>query len=425
MRVLVVGGGAREHALCWKLASSPLIEKLYCAPGNAGIADEAECVPIAASDIEGLVRFARETEIAFVLVGPEQPLSLGLVDRLEAAGIAAFGPSAAAAALEASKGFTKDLCARADIPTARYRRFSALEPALAYLRAEGAPIVIKADGLAAGKGVTVATDLAEAERAVRDALEDQKFGAAGAELVIEECLVGEEVSFFALVDGTHAIPLASAQDHKRAFDGDKGPNTGGMGAYSPAPALTPELEQEVMARIILPTVRAMREAGHPFKGVLYAGLMLTREGPKLIEYNVRFGDPECQVLMVRLMSDLLPALMAARDGMLDQLDLRWFKEAALTVVMAAKGYPDAPDLGGAIAGLERAAEIGGVTIFHAATRQEGGRLVATGGRVLSVTGQGPDIGTARTRAYQAIDRIDFPTGFCRRDIGWQALERVR
>jgi phosphoribosylamine--glycine ligase len=425
MRVLVVGGGAREHALCWKLASSPLIEKLYCAPGNAGIASEAECVPIAASDIDGLLAFATEKTIDFVVVGPEQPLSLGLVDRLEAAGIAAFGPSAAASELEASKGFTKDLCARAGIPTARYRRFSELGPALAYVRTEGAPIVIKADGLAAGKGVTVAATLEDAEGAVRDALEDRKFGTAGAELVIEECLLGEEVSFFALVDGAHAIPLASAQDHKRVGDGDTGPNTGGMGAYSPAPALTQEIEQEVMARIIRPTVRAMREAGRPFKGVLYAGLMLTREGPKLIEYNVRFGDPECQVLMVRLMSDLLPALIAARDGNLDQLDLRWFKDAALTVVMAAEGYPDAPKTGGAIAGLDCAAEIAGVTIFHAATKQEGGRLVASGGRVLSVTGQGPDIGAARTRAYQAIDRIGFPTGFCRRDIGWRALERVR
>jgi phosphoribosylamine---glycine ligase len=425
MRVLVVGGGAREHALCWKLASSPLIEKLYCAPGNAGIASEAECVPIAASDIDGLLAFATEKTIDFVVVGPEQPLSLGLVDRLEAAGIAAFGPSAAASELEASKGFTKDLCARAGIPTARYRRFSELGPALAYVRAEGAPIVIKADGLAAGKGVTVAATLEDAEGAVRDALEDRKFGTAGAELVIEECLLGEEVSFFALVDGAHAIPLASAQDHKRVGDGDTGPNTGGMGAYSPAPALTQEIEQEVMARIIRPTVRAMQEAGRPFKGVLYAGLMLTREGPKLIEYNVRFGDPECQVLMVRLMSDLLPALIAARDGNLDQLDLRWFKDAALTVVMAAEGYPDAPKTGGAIAGLDGAAEIAGVTVFHAATKQEGARLVASGGRVLSVTGQGPDIGAARTRAYQAIDRISFPTGFCRRDIGWRALERVR
>jgi phosphoribosylamine--glycine ligase len=425
MRVLVVGGGAREHALCWKLASSPLIEKLYCAPGNAGIAAEAECVPIAAADTDGLLAFTAENKIDFVVVGPEQPLSLGLVDRLEAAGIAAFGPSAAASELEASKGFTKDLCARADIPTARYGRFTELDLALAYVRAEGAPIVIKADGLASGKGVTVAATLGEAERAVRDALEDRKFGAAGAELVIEECLVGEEVSFFALVDGMHAVPLVSAQDHKRVFDGDKGPNTGGMGAYSPAPALTPELEQQVMARIILPTVRAMRDAGRPFKGVLYAGLMLTREGPKLIEYNVRFGDPECQVLMVRLMSDLLPALIAARDGNLDQIDLRWFKDAALTVVMAAAGYPDEPKIGGAIAGLDRAAEIAGVTVFHAATKQEGGKLVATGGRVLSVTGQGPDIGAARERAYQAIDRIDFPTGFCRRDIGWRALERVR
>ena len=425
MRVLVVGNGAREHALCWKLASSPLVAALYCAPGNAGIAAEAECVPIGAAEIDKLVGFAAAQKIDFVVVGPEQPLSLGLVDKLEAAGIAAFGPSAAASALEASKGFTKDLCARANIPTARYKRFTELEPALAYLRAEGAPIVVKADGLAAGKGVTVATSLAEAEQAVRDALEGKKFGSAGAELVIEECLVGEEVSFFALTDGEHAIPLASAQDHKRAFDGDTGPTTGGMGAYSPAPALTPELEQEVMARIVLPTVRTMRAEGRPFKGVLYAGLMLTREGPKLIEYNVRFGDPECQVLMVRLMSDLLPALMAARDGMLDQVDLRWFKDAALTVVMAAKGYPDEPKTGGAIAGLDAASEVEGVTIFHAATKEEGGHLVATGGRVLSVTGQGPDIGVARDRAYQAISRIDFPSGFCRNDIGWRALERVR
>jgi phosphoribosylamine--glycine ligase len=425
MRVLVVGGGAREHALCWKLAVSPLVDKLYCAPGNAGIAQEAECVPIAATDIDGLVAFARQQKIDFVVVGPEQPLTLGLVDRLEQGGIAAFGPTAAAAELEASKGFTKDLCTRAGIPTARYRRFTALEPALAYVRAEGAPIVIKADGLAAGKGVTVATTLAEAEAAVRDALEAGKFGVAGAELVIEECMVGEEASFFALVDGSHAVALASAQDHKRVGDGDRGPNTGGMGAYSPAPVLTPDLESEVMARIILPTVRAMRDEGRPFKGVLYAGLMLTREGPKLIEYNVRFGDPECQVLMVRLMSDLLPALMAARDGVLDKLDLRWFDQAALTVVMAAEGYPDAPRIGGEIKGLDAAAASEGVTIFHAATQEEQGRLVATGGRVLSVTAQADDIAGAQARAYRAIDRIDFPTGFCRRDIGWRAVEKVK
>src|SRR5438876_5653776 len=322
MRVLVIGSGGREHALCWAIAASPLVDQLYCAPGNAGIAEDAECVAIAAGDKKGIIEFCRRAAIDFVVVGPEAPLVAGLVDALEAAGIAAFGPSKTAAALEGSKGFMKDLCARENIPTAAYRRFRDAAAAKAYIAAQGAPIVVKADGLAAGKGVTVAASLAEAYAAIDAALGEGRFGAAGAEIVVEECLVGEEVSFFALVDGENALPLTAAQDHKRVGDGDTGPNTGGMGAYSPAPMVTPAIEGAVMERIILPTVRAMSRDGRPFKGVLYAGLMLTEEGPKLLEYNVRFGDPECQPLMMRLKSDLLPALLAARDGVLNEVDLR-------------------------------------------------------------------------------------------------------
>ena len=424
MRVLVIGSGGREHALCWAIAASPLCDQLYCAPGNPGIAQEAICVPIAASDLDAILAFAKEEKIDFVIVGPEAPLVAGLVDTLEAAGIAAFGPSAAAAALEGSKGFTKDLCARYDIPTARYGRFSDPTAAKAYARAEGAPIVVKADGLAAGKGVTVAMSLAEAEAAIDDALIANRFGAAGAEVVIEEFLEGEEASFFVLSDGTHALPLASAQDHKRVFDGDKGPNTGGMGAYSPAPCVTPAIAEEVMARIIRPTLDGMAKDGHPYKGVLYAGLMLTADGPKLIEYNVRFGDPECQVLLPRLKSDLLPALLAARDGVLKDFDLRWHDEAALCVVLAAKGYPDDPQRGSEIRGLDAAAASDpGVQIFHAGTRRVGEKLVADGGRVLNVVGSGATIEEARQRAYAVIGRIDWPEGFCRRDIGWRALKR--
>jgi len=423
MRVLVVGGGGREHALCWKLAASPLLTKLYCAPGNAGIAADAECVAIGQTDIEALVGFAREARIDFVVVGPEQPLALGLVDRLDAAGIPSFGPTRAAAELESSKGFVKDLCAAHGIPTARYRRFGDSAAALAYVRAEGAPIVVKADGLAAGKGVTVAATVAEAEAAVRAPLEEHRFGEAGGTVVIESFLDGEEVSFFALCDGAHVLPLASAQDHKRAHDGDRGPNTGGMGAYSPAPLMTPELEQIVLARIIRPTVRAMAAAGRPFKGVLYAGLMITADGPMLIEYNARFGDPECQVLMTRLRSDLLPALLAVRDGNLDRVDLRWNNEVAITVVMAARGYPGAYEKGSPIGGLEAAAAIDGVTVFHAGTKRMGDMLVADGGRVLNVTAIGGSLSAARDRAYGAVDRIDWPGGFCRRDIGWRALAR--
>jgi phosphoribosylamine--glycine ligase len=416
MRILVVGSGGREHALCWAIAASPLCDKLYCAPGNAGIAAEAECVAIAAEDIPGLVAFARDSAIDLVVVGPEAPLVAGLVDRLAEAGIKAFGPSAAAAALEGSKGFMKDLCARHGIPTAAYRRFDDAAPARAYVRQLGAPIVVKADGLAAGKGVVVAESVGEAEAAIDSLL------ALGGGLVVEECLKGEEVSFFALVDGAHALPLATAQDHKRVGDGDRGPNTGGMGATSPAAGVDAALEQRIMAEIIAPTVAAMAREGHPFKGVLFAGLMLTADGPKLLEYNVRFGDPECQVLCVRLMSDLLPALLAACDGVLDRFHLRWRADAALTVVMATRGYPGDYAKGSAIRGLDRAAALPGVTLFHAATRQDAdGTIRAAGGRVLGVTAQAPSLAAARDLAYRAVDLIDWPEGFCRRDIGARAL----
>jgi phosphoribosylamine---glycine ligase len=417
MRVLVVGSGGREHALAWAIAASPLVDRLYCAPGNAGIAEEAECVPIAARDIAGLIAFCRRERIDFVVIGPEAPLVQGLVDALEADGIAAFGPTAAAAAIEASKSYTKDLCARAGIRTAAYRRFRDPTAAKAYVAEHGAPIVIKADGLAAGKGVTVARDFDAAFAAVDAALTEHSFGAAGDEIVVEDFLDGAEASFFALVDGQDALPLASAQDFKRLGDGDTGPNTGGMGALSPAPVLTPALEGQVMDRIILPAVAAMREAGRPFKGVLYAGLMLTEAGPSLLEFNARFGDPEAQVLMMRLMSDPLPALMAARDGILRQVDLRWHADSALCVVMAATGYPEAPERGTEIRALAEAGADPAVKIFHAATRRDGERLVADGGRVLGVTAQGRDFAQARDRAYAAIDRIDWPQGFCRRDIG--------
>jgi phosphoribosylamine--glycine ligase len=423
MRVLVIGSGGREHALCWAIAASPLCDKLFCAPGNAGIAAEAECVPIAATDLDGILAFCRDRKIDFVVVGPEQPLVLGIVDRLEAAGIAAFGPSEAAAALEGSKGFTKDFCARHGIPTAAYRRFNDATAAKTYLRASSLPIVIKADGLAAGKGVTIARSLVEAETAIDEALLGRRFGGAGAELIIEAFLEGEEASFFALVDGSHVLPLAGAQDHKAVGDGDTGPNTGGMGAYSPAPCLTPEITEMVLARIIRPTVAGMAQEGRPFKGVLFAGLMLTREGPFLIEYNVRFGDPECQVLMPRLKSDLLPALLAARDGQLKNFDLRWREETALCVVLAAKGYPGEPVKGTEIGGLAEAAADPAVTIFHAGTRAADGRILADGGRVLGITALGADAAEAQRRAYEAVDRIRWPEGFCRRDIGWRAVRR--
>jgi phosphoribosylamine--glycine ligase len=417
MRVLVVGSGGREHALAWAIAASPLADRVYCAPGNAGIADDAECVPLAASDTRGLIEFCKKDAVDFVVVGPEAPLVAGLVDALEAEGIAAFGPSEAAAALEGSKAFMKDLCAREGIPTAAYRRFRDAAAAKAYIAGQGMPIVVKADGLAAGKGVVVAATVAEAQEAVDAALGEGRFGIAGSEIVVEEFLEGEEASFFALIDGANGLPLAAAQDHKRVGDGDIGPNTGGMGAYSPTPAVTAALEGAVMERIVLPTVRAMRRDGRPFKGMLYAGLMLTESGPKLLEYNVRFGDPECQALLMRLKSDLLPALIAARDGGLSEVDLRWYDQTALCVVLAAKGYPENPGRGSEIRGLAAAAADRDVKIFHAGTRYGGERLVADGGRVLGVTALGGDLAAARERAYAAIAKIDWPEGFCRRDIG--------
>ena len=425
MKILVVGGGGREHALCWTLAASPLCHELYCAPGNAGIAEDAVCVAIAAEEIDGLVAFVQQEAIDYVVVGPEAPLVRGLVDRLSDIGVKAFGPSAAAAVLEGSKGFTKDLCAKYGIPTAAYRRFTDAEAAKAYVRQEGAPIVVKADGLAAGKGVTVAMTEDEALAAIDAAMAEGAFGEAGAELVIEGYLEGEEASFFALVDGDFALPLATAQDHKQVFDGDKGPNTGGMGAYSPAPVMTEALVEATMERIIRPTVAGMKAEGRPFKGVLFAGLMITENGPQLIEYNVRFGDPECQVILMRLMSDLLPALIAASDGVLPSFDLRWYEEAALTVVLAAEGYPGAYEKGTEIKGLEAApGNSDDIKIFHAGTKQsENGALLANGGRVLGVTAMAPGIAEAQARAYGAVDKIDWPQGFCRRDIGWRAVNR--
>jgi phosphoribosylamine---glycine ligase len=424
MNILLLGSGGREHALAWKMAASPLTDRLICAPGNAGIAREAECVALDVADHAAVIAFCGDNAIDFVVVGPEGPLCAGVVDDLEAAGIRAFGPSRAAARLEGSKSFTKDLCRSAGIPTAAYERFRAADQAKAYARACGAPIVVKADGLAAGKGVVVADSLAEAEAAI-DMILDGSLGEAGAELVIEEFLEGEEASFFALCDGETAIALASAQDHKRAFDGDKGPNTGGMGAYSPAPIVDAAMSARVMDEIVLPTLRTMKATGVPYKGVLFAGLMITAEGPKLIEYNVRFGDPECQVLMLRLMSDLVPALLASRDGVLKSLDLRWHPEAALTVVMAAQGYPGPYAKGSVIEGLDEAAAVEGVEIFHAGTKREGGRILANGGRVLNVSALGKTVREARTRAYDAISRIRWPQGFCRRDIGWRAIEREK
>ncbi|MBW8268358.1 phosphoribosylamine--glycine ligase [Caldovatus aquaticus] len=422
MKVLVVGGGGREHALCWSLASSPLLTKLWCAPGNAGIAEVAECVPIGAEDVPALVRFARDNAADLVVAGPEAPLTLGLADACAAAGLRCFGPSAAAARLEGSKAFAREVCAAAGVPGPRWRRFDDPAAARAYVRAQGAPIVVKADGLAAGKGVVVAATVAEAEAAIADLMERRVHGAAGAAVLVEECLVGEEVSFFALCDGAHAVPFAAAQDHKRVGEGDTGPNTGGMGAYSPPPAFTAAIEDEVMARIVRPTLAEMARRGTPFRGVLFAGLMLTAEGPRLIEFNVRFGDPECQALLVRLRSDLLSALLAACDGELADFDLRWEPLHALVVVMAAKGYPGPYVKGTEIRGLERAARVPGVHIFHAGTaRREDGALIAVGGRVLGVAGTGATLRAARDAAYAAVDAIDWPEGFCRRDIGWRAL----
>jgi phosphoribosylamine--glycine ligase len=422
LNVLLIGSGGREHALAWALAASPLLGTLYCAPGNAGIAQHAECVCLDPGDHNGVARFCHEHDIGLVVIGPEAPLVAGLADDLRAAGIKTFGPSKAAAQLEGSKHFTKTLCAEHNIPTAAFAAFTDANAALAHVRAAGAPLVVKADGLAAGKGVFIAETLAAAEDAVR-ACFNGALGEAGASVLIEELMTGEEASFFALCDGEHVLALPTAQDHKRAFDGDTGPNTGGMGAYSPAPVMTPELTRRTMDEIILPTVAAMRARGTPFQGVLYAGLMITADGPKLVEYNIRFGDPECQVLMMRLRSDLLAAFLATADGVLNNFSLRWSDDPALTIVMASNGYPGDYSKGSDIRGLERAAAHYGVMIFHAGTKRDGQRIVANGGRVLNITATGKTVAEAQSRAYESAAEIDWPEGFYRRDIGWRDTER--
>jgi phosphoribosylamine---glycine ligase len=424
MHILLLGSGGREHALAWKIAASPLVTKLWCAPGNAGIAREAECVALDIADHAGVIAFCRSNAVDFVVVGPDAPIAAGIVDDLNAAGFKAFGPTRAAGQLESSKIFTKELCKANHIPTAAFGHFREAEPAKAYIRQQGAPIVVKADGLAAGKGVVVAMNLDEALAAV-DMMFGGGFGAAGAEVVVEEFMQGEEASFFALCDGEHALPLATAQDHKRAFDGDKGPNTGGMGAYSPAPVMTEALCTRVMEEMIKPTLRALKAMGSPYKGVLYAGVMVTKDGPKLVEYNARFGDPECQVLMLRMMSDIVPALIACTDGQLKNFSLRWFDDVALTVIMATRGYPGDYGKGSVIEGLDDAAKVEGVEIFQAGTKADGARILANGGRVLNICATGKTVTEARARAYQAVDRIKWPDGFCRRDIGWQAVAREK
>jgi phosphoribosylamine---glycine ligase len=425
MNILLLGAGGREHALAWKLAQSPTLTALYAAPGNPGIAQHAQLVDLDATDHAAVVAFCADKDIGLVVIGPEAPLVDGLADSLRAAGVPAFGPGKAAAQLEGSKGFTKDLCARAHIPTAAYVRTTSADEARAALAGFTLPVVIKADGLAAGKGVIIAMDAAEAEAAIADMFSGS-FGAAGAEVVLEEFMTGEEASFFALTDGKTIVPFGSAQDHKRVGDGDTGPNTGGMGAYSPALVLTPELEQDVIDRIIRPTVDTLAAEGTPYSGVLYAGLMLTDEGPKLIEYNARFGDPECQVLMMRLEDDLAALLLAVAQESLaeyvaDHGPVRLSPRTALTVVMAARGYPGTPDKGGTIILPESAPD--DTKVFHAGTAERDGALVANGGRVLNVTALGDSVTQAQTAAYQLVGAIDFPTGFCRRDIGWREVER--
>jgi len=423
VRVLLVGSGAREHALAWAISASPLLDRLWCAPGNPGIAEHATCVPLAATDIDGLVRFARDQGVDLVVPGPEAPLLAGLADACAREGIACFGPSAEAARLEGSKAFAKEVCHTIGVPTARFAVFEDPDQAIAYVRREGAPIVVKADGLAAGKGVTVAATVAEAEAAIESAMRRRVHGEAGARVVVEEALEGEEVSFFALCDGTNAVAFGAAQDHKRAGEGETGPNTGGMGAYSPTPHFEREAERRAMDTIVLPVLAEMKRRGCPFVGVLFCGLMLTAEGPKVLEFNVRFGDPECQVLMLRLMDDLLVAMRAASDGMLDRFSVRLGAEAALGVVLAARGYPGAPETGTEIRGLDEAVRLPAVSVFHAGTRREGERLVASGGRVLTVCATGESLVQARERAYAAVARIDLPGGFFRRDIGWRAFSR--
>lgn len=424
MKVLVVGGGGREHALCWAIAKSPRLTKLWCAPGNAGIADSAQCVAISDSDIDGLVKFATDNAVDLVVVGPEAPLVAGLVDALDTVGIKSFGCSKAAAQLEGSKGFMKDMVAKFGVPSAAYGRFTTPDDARAFVEKHGAPIVVKTDGLAAGKGVTICQTIDEALAAIDECMVGGKFGDAGAELVIEEFMTGEEASFFAVCDGENVIPLIAAQDHKAVGEGDTGPNTGGMGAYSPAPVFKQSVEDKVMEQIIVPTVKGMAAEGHPFKGVLFAGLMIDDVGnPKLIEYNIRFGDPECQVLMTRLKSDVLDILDGAATGKLDTVKPEWHDETAMVVVMAAKGYPGSYDKGTEIRNVADADAMDKVKVLHAGTKMDGDKLTATGGRVLGVTARGTSVTEAQKRAYEAVDAIHWPGGFCRRDIGWRAIAR--
>ncbi len=421
MNVLLIGSGGREHALSWKLAASPLLTKLYAAPGNPGIAEDAELVPLKTENHAAVIAFCQEKKIGLVVVGPEAPLTAGLADALLAAKIKVFGPQKIPATLEGSKSFTKRLCAGHNIPTAAFIETKSRDEARAYIEKHGAPIVLKADGLHAGKGVIVAMDKKEALLAV-----DQVFAMGGdAPVVIEEFLEGEEASYFCFVHGEQVLPLASAQDHKRVFDNDQGPNTGGMGAYSPAPVFTKEIEQEVLERIVKPTARALSKAGTPYSGVLYTGLMITKDGPKLIEYNVRFGDPECQVLMPRMKDDLLTLMLATANGELDKSSVRWKDEVAITVVFANQGYPGAYKSGAEIRGIDRASAVEGVTVFHAGTKRDGEKIVSNGGRVLNVTALGKSVTEARERAYKAIALIDWPEGFYRSDIGWRAIAREK
>ena len=422
MKTLVIGSGGREHVLCWSLAKSPEIKKLFCAPGNAGIASQAECVPLDVMDFDSILQFCTEKDIDFTVIGPEAPLVSGLADRLEAAGIATFGPSAAAARLEGSKGFMKDLCARTGVPTAAYGRFNSLKDAMAFIESGSAPVVIKADGLAAGKGVIIAQTKDEAIAAAKDMFAGQ-FGDAGREVIVEEFLTGEEASYLALVDGEYVLPLETAQDHKAVGEGDNGPNTGGMGAYSPAPVMTPQLCERARSEIVEPLVKAMAADGAPFQGVFYAGLMIANGAPKLLEVNTRFGDPECQAILPRLESDLFTALRAVREGQLSKIELTWRDQPSLCVVMASKGYPESYTKGTIIRGIDAAEAATNATVFHAGTSLVNGELTATGGRVLGITSLGSDITAAQEVAYRAVEMIDWPGGFYRRDIGWRAVGR--
>lgn len=421
LKILLVGSGGREHALAWKIKQSPLCGELVVAPGNAGIAQIARCEQIAAEDIKAITDLAVREQADFVIVGPEAPLVAGLADGLREKNIPVFGPSQKAAQLEGSKGFMKDICRKYDIPTARYERFTDIEKAYEFIDQLGAPIVIKADGLAAGKGVIIAETVEDARTAAKDMLSGEAFGAAGSSIVIEEFLDGEEISYFAICDGDNLLPLSSAQDHKRVGDGDTGPNTGGMGAYSPARLMTPDLERKILKDILEPTVAAMKSENCPFTGVFFAGLMIVNGEPKLIEYNVRFGDPECQTLMLRLKSDLVEMLYAAANGKLDTVKPDWSENPSLCVVMAANGYPDTYIKNTPIRNLDQAARDPDTLIFHAGTAEKDGEIISVGGRVLGVSATGKDIAAAREKAYAAVDRVDWPEGFCRRDIAWRAL----